>query len=390
MKLLHIVGDSRWGGGGVVISQLAEMSQRLGWDVDVLTTDPAFQDVLRERKVGVVDLDVIWREIRPWRDVKGLYHLWKFLRASSYDLVHTHTSKAGFVGRLAAKLAGVPAIVHTAHGFAFHEESDPMTLRTCSLLERMAAYCCHRIITVSEFHRRWAIQLGISDETKTTAIPNGIPEESMEWSVDALRVNLGIEPGELAIFTIGRLARQKGLEYLIEALPRLADQFARPFKVFLAGDGPLMTELQRLVTDRGLEDKVVFLGFRKDVRQLLLACDLVVLPTLREGLSIALIEAMAAGKAIITTTIGSNKEATLNGEAALLIPPKSPAAIADAITQIVENAWMAARLATRAREIYLASYTDTHMLKAYRGIYEEVLSSRSFAVTADSQFEAQA
>jgi glycosyltransferase involved in cell wall biosynthesis len=212
----------------------------------------------------------------------------------------------------------------------------------------------------------------------------------MEWSVDALRVNLGIEPGELAIFTIGRLARQKGLEYLIEALPRLADQFARPFKVFLAGDGPLRTELQRMVTDRGLEDKVVFLGFRKDVRQLLLACDLVVLPTLREGLSIALIEAMAAGKAIITTTIGSNKEATLNGEAALLIPPKSPAAIADAITQIVENAWMAARLATRAREIYLASYTDTHMLKAYRGIYEEVLSSRTFAVTADSQFEAQA
>lgn len=372
-----------------MILQLAEMSRRMGWDVDVLTTDPAFQAALRERSVDVVDLDVIWREIRPLRDLVGLYHLWRFLRASSYDLVHTHTSKGGFVGRVAAKLASVPAIVHTAHGFAFHEESDPIILRTCSLLERMAAHCCHRIITVSEFHRRWAIQLGIGDEAKTTAIPNGIPEESVELSADALRMGLGIKPGELAILTIGRLAPQKGLEYLIAALPRLADQFARPFKVFLAGEGPLKAELHRMVADRGLEDRVVFLGFRKDARQLLGACDLVILPTLREGLSIALLEAMAAGKPIITTTIGSNKEATLNGEAALLIPPNSPLAIADAITKIVENAWMASLLGSRAREIYLARYTDTHMLKAYRAIYEEIVSSRSLAVVADSQFEAQ-
>ena len=376
MKILHMVGDSKFGGGSIVILQLAKLARDLGWQVDVLTTDPSFQETLRTAEIGVVPLDVIRRDLRPLRDLAGLFRLIGFLRNSKYVMVHTHTSKAGWVGRLAAWLARTPIIIHTVHGFAFHEQSSAIVVRVCALLEKLAGRWCNRIVTVSEFHRSWGLRLGIGKSSKLVAIPNGISRERITpgRERDQLRSAYGVKPDELLILSTGRLAPLKGLEYLIDAIPMLETRLAQPFQVWVAGEGPLQNSLKSQTTRLSVGDRVHFLGFRHDVGSLLSACDLVVLPSLREGLSIALLEAMASGKPIVTTTIGSNREVTRNGEAALLVPPADTSSLVAGILRLAQDRSFGDLLGQCASKTYLESYTEDQMLAKYRALYLQLLN----------------
>ncbi len=359
----------------MVIGHLVRLGLDMGWDVEVLTTNPMFQRELRKQGAGVVALHGISRAIRLGRDLACLLRLRSFLAGRRYDMVHTHTSKAGVLGRLAARIAGVPAIIHTAHGFAFHEGSSWPVVRSCALLENIAARCCDRIITVSRFHRSWALALGIAGEDKIVAIPNGIPPErvSVVTGRAAVRARLGVDPEEFVILSTGRLAPQKGLESLIEAVPRLETELGRSFSVWLVGEGTLEPALRSMVAQRGLSARIRFLGFRNDIGDLLAAADLVALPTLREGLSIALLEAMAAGKPVVTTTIGSNREATGDGACALLVPPKNTAKLAAGICRLARSPELAAQFAREAHHRYLSHYTLDRMVANYGEEYDLLL-----------------
>ena len=380
VRLLHIVGESRFGGAARIILRLGQIAQDEGWKVDVLTTDPVFQHAVTQYGLGLVDLDVIRREIRPVWDMAGLLRLVRYLRREPYQVVHTHTSKAGFVGRLAAHLARVPAILHTAHGFAFHEESPAPIRLFYSALERLASRWCDRIVSVSEFHREWAIDLGMCNPRQILAIPNGISEAPRIRDVGPaeLRREMGAGPGELVILSMARLADGKGLEYLIQAAA-LIPMAERNMRIVIAGDGPARARLEQLAATLAVTDRVHFLGFREDVGDLLAASDMVVLPSLREGLSIALLEAMAAGKPIVATSIGSQREVASHADMARLVPPADARALSDAIVKLAAEPAQMTRLGTNARAVYKSRYTEYRMLDSYRQLYLDLLRAKSAA-----------
>jgi glycosyltransferase involved in cell wall biosynthesis len=369
-KMLHIVGDSRFGGAAWIILSLGRLAKAAGWQVDILATDPTLQHVLRREGLRVVDLDLVRRRIHPLWDAAGLIRLYRFLKREGYQVVHTHTSKAGFVGRLAARLAGVPAIVHTAHGFAFHEWSPVWVRWFYTSLERIAAHWCDRIVSVSHFHRDWAISLGICKAEQITAIPNGIipPRPTPGVSPAGLRRRLGVPDGRPLVLSMARLAPDKGLNYLIEAAAMLPPAM-QSVRVAIAGEGPDRPRLERLVRQLGVAHRVLFLGFREDAGDLLAACDIVALPSLREGLSIALLEAMAAGKPIVATCIGSHMELAAQAEIAVLVPPADAPALSGALQCLVSDAALRTRLGDNARTLFQKHYTEHRMVQAYRQLY---------------------
>jgi glycosyltransferase involved in cell wall biosynthesis/ribosomal protein S18 acetylase RimI-like enzyme len=377
MRVLHIVGDSRYGGIVRIILGLGQIAREGGWQVDVLATDPAVLDALRRESIGVVELDVIRRNIRPFWDLGGLFRLVSFLRRERYGIVHTHTSKGGFVGRLAAWMAGVPVIVHTMHGFAIHEQSPAFARVVYCALERLAARWCHRIVSVSEFHRQWALELSICSQAHIVAIPNGITPSFRKEHGDpaAFRRQFGAAEDELLILTLSRLAFDKGIQFLIEAVALLPLNELR-VRVMVAGDGPARDRLQTLDRRRGVSDRITFLGFRHDIGELLAASDVVVQPSLREGLSISMLEAMAAGKPIIASAIGSNRELAEQADSALLVPPADPPALARAIERFAREPELRGVLAARAVALFEACYTEDRMLDDYRRLYVNLVQSR--------------
>ncbi|HEY7335241.1 MAG TPA: glycosyltransferase family 4 protein [Bryobacteraceae bacterium] len=377
MKLLHVVGDSRFGGVAWIILGLGRIAQAEGWQVDILTIDPVFQAAVLRNGLGLVDLDVIRRDIRPLWDLKGLVRLRDFLRKGSYRIVHTHTSKGGFVGRLAARMAGVPVIVHTAHGFAFHESSPRSTRLFYSSLERMASRWCDRIVCVSEFHHRWALELGMCHPSRILAIPNGVADVAGQSRADPgeTRRRLGAKAGDAIVLSMARLAGDKGLQYLIEAAAMIRPG-ARTARLVIGGDGPDRARLEDMTRRLGVADRVRFLGFRQDVGDLLRACDLVALPSLREGLSMFLLEAMAAGKPVVATNIGSHRELAAQAEMARLVPPTDSKALSDAIQKLIQDPSLMARLGAGGRALFERRYTEGRMLNAYRDLYRELLESK--------------
>lgn len=375
LRICHVVGDSAFGGGSQIILSLVRASLNAGFSVSVIATDPVFCRHLCEAGADIVELDCIWRSVRPLRDLRGLVHLKKHFDTTGYNLVHTHTSKAGFVGRVAARLARVPVVVHTVHGFSFHE-ATPWPLRTLHVaMEKVASYCCDMVVTVSAFHRDWAINLRITSSDKIIAIPNGVHEaECVDDETRAgVRSELGVQAGQILVLSASRLARGKGLEHLVEVGRRMHVRGRSDIRIIIAGTGEIEAELQEMVGRYSCGEVVELIGFRRDVGQLLGAADIVVLPSEREGLSVALLETLAAGRAVIVSSIGSNLEAA--EDVAVFIAYGDIDGLEAALVDLVDFPERRAELGHKARARYEERYTERGMIHDYMALYRTLLSA---------------
>jgi glycosyltransferase involved in cell wall biosynthesis len=283
--------------------------------------------------IRILTFPELVRRIYPIGDLKAFYKLIKIFREERPHIVHTHTSKSGILGRWAAHLAGIPAIVHTPHGHVFWGYFNKWQTKTYIFLERLTATITDRIITLTRQEKKDHLRYHVANENKFTVIHSGVDLKrfsNVQANGAEIKHKLGIPERTFVVGTVGRLTAIKGHKYLIEAAQKIL--LTRPAMTFIfLGDGELMNDLKAQAASSGIYDKVKFLGWREDVAEVISTFDLFVLPSLNEGMGKALVEAMALGKPVVASHVGGISDLIKNEENGLLVPPEDAEALASSI-----------------------------------------------------------
>jgi glycosyltransferase involved in cell wall biosynthesis len=296
----------------------------------------------------VVVLDHLCSEISPGRDRAALADLKAFLGAGQFDVVHTHSAKAGALGRLAARDAAIGRIVHTYHGFPFHEFQSRLRRNTYIRIERSLGKFTDAFLAVGPAVAAEAIvrRIATPERVRTigVAVSSGLAPEISDQA-EARRL-LGIPLGTRVVGTVGRLDFQKAPEDFINALAGLRRDDVVGVWI---GDGPLRGKSERLAARRGLSGRMSFLGERTDVAALLPGLDIFAMASRYEGLPCAIVEAMAAARPIVATAVNAVPDVVIPGETGILVPPGRPDLLSHALGYLIENPSEANRLGLAGR-----------------------------------------
>ena len=307
---------------------------------------------------------------RPGVDLAYIFRLATFLRETKPQILHLHNPTAFFYGTLAGKLARVPRIIYTEHGRDF---SSSYKVR---LVNRILGKLVDQVVTVAEYGKRYLTEREGIPAGRIINIHNGIDAGrfAAEYDVTAIRTALGLSVDQAVIGIVARLDPIKNHALLIKAMVKIAPD--KPDTVLLIiGDGPLRQELEALHSELGLADHVRFLGARNDVPELLSALDVFVLCSNSEGLSLTLAEASAAARPIVATDVGGNSEVVEDGVTGIVVPPKDPGALANAILKILNDPVLKRQMGQAGRKRFEQQFTLDGMVSAYQDLYIACLNS---------------
>jgi glycosyltransferase involved in cell wall biosynthesis len=326
--------------------------------------------------------------LAPRDDVRALRRLSELISAGRFDVVHTHCAKAGTLGRLAAHRAYVPRIVHTFHGFPFHEFQSSLRRATYIQIERRLGRITDVALCVGTGVAVEAIRRGLvaPERVRTIGVTvDGYAATRTPESRRRAREALGIPENALVVGAVGRLAYQKAPEDFVDALQRIA----RPDVVGVwVGDGELADEVRRAVRLVAPRTQVILAGERPDVTDLLPAFDVFALPSRYEGLPVAIVEAMVAGVPVVATAVNAVSDVVVPGVTGLLVPPARPDLLATAVAYLLDHTDEAAAMATAARHRVSGAHSPAALGRVLAEAYDPAAptpSNREKAIPAREQ-----
>jgi|GEM_PF-515266 len=332
-------------------------------------------DLVRQQGMGVHELRHMVRSVHPLHDVLVIGELWQLMRRGRYHLIHTHNSKAGIVGRIAAKLAGVPVVVHTYHSCVFAYPHLPRWRRYVFLwMERAVTPLTDYFIVISEALHEAFVAAKITPPDRVAVIYSGIEVTQFQQAGDTngLRHELGLSPQDIVLGTVARLDVGKGHEELLDVMARVAPRYAQ-VKLLCIGDGPLRAHLDAQIQRRGLRDCVRLVGERRDIAQLTHVFDIAVLASHYEGMGRVLLEAQAAGKPVVATRAGGIPDIVNDGETGYLVPPGASDAFAAAVERLVADAALRQRMGAAAARWVTERFSSRRMCEQIQALYARLV-----------------
>lgn len=360
MKILQVCQPTD-GGVAHYVRVLAEGLRAQGISVDVACSPGALAGGLRESGVKVFTLPLV-RPFSPRRDLSSTLSLWKIIREGGYSLVHTHSAKAGAVGRIAARAARTP-VVHTPNAWSFLVSQSELERRIYVVVERFLALLSSRIICVSteelELGRRCVGATG-----KLRLSPNGVAVRPRAKSR---------KKGEgLMVGSVSRLARQKGVRYLIEAAEGVCAE-REDVRFSVAGDGPDMELLRTEIERRGLQGRFDLVGVVEEPWDYLASLDVFVLPSLWEGMPFTVLEALASGLPVVATDVGGVRDLIPDETYGVVVPPADARTLKNAILRYAGSPRLREDTRAAAQRRVLREFSQERMVEGVLNVYAEVV-----------------
>ncbi|NHM28354.1 glycosyltransferase family 4 protein [Desulfofundulus sp. TPOSR] len=375
-KVLHVIRPARGGMKNHLLSLLS-LGDKNFFEPVVACPPGNMAQEIADLGVKVIPIPLAG-ELSPRSDWHVMRILVDTLTAEKITILHAHSSKAGLVARVAARVARTPVVFLTAHNSIFYEFWPSWKKTAFALGERLLARFTHRILTVSEALRQeLLIKEGLPPDRVVT-VHNGIDPAPFRCEVDRLAVlrSLGLPPLGQLVGTIARLAPQKGVSYFLQAAAILCRDYQVNFVV--VGDGPLREALEQQGRALGLSGRLFFTGERRDIPRILAAMDIFVLPSITEGLPLTILEAMAAGKPVVATRVGGLPEAVIDGETGFLVPPRNPQALARALVRLLSERRKAEEMGQKGRQRVMEHFTVEAMVRKIEEEYKSALSREGF------------
>ena len=378
-RILHLITRLDRGGSAKVVLRLSEGLRDQGFDVRIATgptrePEEDLKGFTERTSIPIYTIPSLVRDISFLKDLRAFFDVFRLIRALSPTILHTHTTKAGFTGRIMGRICGVKAIVHTPHGHIFYGYGGRVASRLYILAERMASMFCDRIVALTDIEKDDYIRLKVAGAEKISVIPAGIELDNyLKDGRDRadMRRELGLSPNTILVGWVGRFEEIKGCFDFLEAAGDVAGRF-QEVRFLMVGDGPLRGAIEEWIKERGLADRVILTGYRRDIPRVMKALDLYVLTSLNEGQGMGIVEAMAAGKPVVATGVGGVPSVVRDGETGILVPPGRADMVARALIHLLSNRALARRMGEEGRKRSLL-FTVDGMVRAYLKVYRDLM-----------------
>jgi glycosyltransferase involved in cell wall biosynthesis len=376
VRITHVITEA-WAMGGAQLNTFYSLRyQQADTDVElVVGGDGPLIGVCEEAGIPVRVIPMANRVFAPHADLRSLVGLFLHFRRTRPDVVHTHSSKAGALGRVAARVAGVPIVVHTFHAPSFHSGQPRHVYWPLRLTERLCAPLTDQLIAVSVTTAKEFSDAGVCRPDQVKVVVSGIdftrfPARPFPGR-EEIRASLGVEPADPLVVSVGHLSERKAHDVLVDAAAILSD--SHPDARFtIVGTGPLEGALRERISRSGLEDRVILTGDRGDIPELLASADIFVQTSRLEGLSRSLVEALYSGLAVVATDVGGTREVVREGETGFLISPGSASELTAALDRLLGNQELRGRLGRSGRAAVVGDRSVEAMGRALDEIYDDL------------------
>ena len=384
MKICHVITRLIVGGAQENTVSTCVGLRKLGHDVDLAIgpqTGPegSLYEQAKAAGVPIVVVKELRRAPNPLHDLRACVALRRLFVGNRYGVVHTHSGKAGFIGRIAAKLARTPIVVHTIHGPSFYDYQNPVGNWVFRWAEQVAGVATTQFVSVADAMTEQYLAAGISTPNRYMTIHSGMNIDAFLGARrdDALRQSLGISPDDVVVGKIARLFRLKGHEFLFEAAPRIVAAVPN-VRFLLVGDGIYRARFERRVAAMNLQSHFIFAGLvpPSEIPRYVASMDLLVHLSLREGLPRALPQALACGKPVVAFDVDGAHEVCLDGQTGFLVRSEDAKGLADAVIRLLQDATLAHRMGAQGRDLVKERFSEAQMVRQLDELYRRLWRAR--------------